>query len=263
MRSIPLLLFSVFTGGLLFGQEEAEERRQLLYLQDGSQIKGVLLRMKEDSVRFRMKGGKVLVISREKVESIKKLPRDGMKGSNKEGGADDANGKGSMGDRSPIYPREGYQHHLSPSFFFNLFSGNARTGLDIYSNHTYRFSPDLAVGVYAGVQFQGGSGKYDLDFLTSYGVLLNGYFLHDSPVAPFWRLQSGFSTEGFDHGLYGLEGFFLDPGFGVTFFYGGNEGRGISLRSDYTFFYLEESYRSNNTRRYRYHGLSMGVIFHF
>ncbi len=272
MRSVFSLLLLFSTTGVLYAQEGDKQGEQLLILEDGSDIRGVILEKSKDSIRFEMNGGKTLVLRREEVRAIEKVSggedKGGGQGGKKEGSQEKKGapnpkkGEEAKEDPNPIFPREGYQHHLSPAFFGVLSPSAWRVEFDLYSYHTFRFSPDLAVGTYAGAQFRdevGGAGQFSLSFLNSFGILLNGYLLHDSPVAPFWRFQSGYSRE-FEEP--GLEGFFLDPGFGVTFFYGGGEGKGISLRSDYTFFYLEERFDPSMIETHRYHGVSLGVVFH-
>lgn len=161
------------------------------------------------------------------------------------------------------YHRKGYQHHLSSAWFINV--GDTPANLSFllnpqaYSFHTYRFSPYMAAGIYAGLQVLG---QKNYGPLNSLGLNFNGDVLQNSWLTPYWDIQTGFSHSFPSNNM--TQGFFGNFGIGAKVFF--NSSKGMSVLLAYQLYNLKQEinnrWRQPFTREDRIRGLSVRITMH-
>ena len=181
MKKIFLLLFFAFSAIMVYGQENPQNYR-IIYLKDGSVVKGYLLKedTPTDGVRIKMFNGKELYFSSRHIKRIKK-PKSGLK---------------YIGEGRSIKPRGRYW-----SLHLNSLTGIAasrwddnrdkRWGAGVHFVLGYKYSEHFALGVGAGLD------TYSDNFLIPFFADVRGVVRyrksHPSPVDFTYNMALGYS----------------------------------------------------------------------
>ena len=217
-----LVIFSMLLAGVL--SVHAEELQEVVYLKNGSVIRGVILELVPDSsVKIQTQDGNIFVYNMSEVEKITKEAKT---------------------DPEP------YGYQITPRYrgSVSLYMGGGLTDYDVSfmasTSHGVQLTPEFFAGGGFGIASYGGYNGCAIPFFINGRAEIHNILKRN--VSPYGDVKLGYSA-GRIHGV------FFSPEMGCHFFFGHKKcGIGVGLA-----YILQEYYGDVMS------GLSVGVTFNF